>query len=403
MGVVQVPRAWGDRRLAWGVASIAIAAAVAAAATRSRPEAPVVSGGDRDQVLAQVEPASAAERAELARARAGDRAVAVKLALRYVEHGRKLADPRYHGRAQAVLARWWREPTPPDDVLFLRATIRQAIHDFAAARADLDLLITRDPTDPNARLTRAAVAAVTGDLATAATDCASLVPAGELVVLACAAPIVRAGGDLGAAYDSLERALAAAGSEMAPGVAVWAWTSLGELARQRGDDPAAERAFQAALSIEPANTYGLAQLADLYLDHRRDADAADLLRGAGEADNLLLRLAIAEHRLGDRAAAIHTRLIKTRLDAGIARGDYTHQREYARLLLDLVGDARGALRAALDNWQLQKELVDGQLVLEAAAAAGDPGAAAAVIAWHDQHQVRDALIDRARARLEARR
>jgi len=380
----------------WAAGAIAIAALVAAAAMRSRPAPPRVVAGSDGQILAQVEPPSARDAADRARAAAGDRAAAVRLAYRYVELGRKHADPRYHGRAQAVLAAWWREPTPPDDVLFLRATIRQAVHDFAAARADLDLLVRRHPDDPNARLTRAAVAGVTGDLATATADCAA-VDAGEVVAAACVAPLVRAGGDLGAAYARLERALAAGPN--ANGVDVWAWTALGELARQRGDDTAAERAFRTALDQDSTNTYTLAQLADLLLDGQRDKDAADLLRGAGEADNLLLRLAIAERRLRDPAARVHTKVIEARLRAGIERGDYTHQREFGRFLLELADDPRGAVRAALQNWDLQKESIDGRLVLDAAAAAGDRDAARGVLAWNAEHHVSDAMIERARAKL----
>ncbi|MBA3460616.1 MAG: hypothetical protein H0T46_11675 [Deltaproteobacteria bacterium] len=46
------------------------------------------------------------------------------------------------GRAQATLGRWWKLAVPPDDVLLLRATIEQSLHDFSAARADLTAFIT---------------------------------------------------------------------------------------------------------------------------------------------------------------------------------------------------------------------------------------------------------------------
>jgi hypothetical protein len=222
-------------------------------------------------------------------------------------------------------------------------------------------------------------------------------PSADLLVLACSAPIARAGRDLGSAYAELDRALAA--GTASTGVEVWARTGLGELARARGDDTAAEKAFRAALALAPTDTYTLAQLADLMLDGQRDAEAADLLRASGEADGLLLRLAIAERRLGDPAAAVHTKVIRARLEAGIARGDYTHQREYGRYLLELAGDPAGALRAALQNWDLQKESIDARLVLDAARAAHDPGAAQVVLEWNAQHRVTDAVVDRAAAAL----
>lgn len=396
---MQVPRAWGDRRyLIWTVGAVAVIALIAIAAMHRMPAAPTVTPArDPEMVLAQVASPTPAERADRARAAQGDRASAVRLATHLHQLATEHADPRYDGRAQAVLARWWAQPTPPDDVLYLRAVIRQHIHDFAAARADLDTLIQHDPGDPNARLTRAAVATVMGDLATAAADCNSLASAGDLIVTACAAPLYRAGGDLGAAYARLDTALAGGAS---PDFEGWARVSLGEIARARGDDTAAEKAFRAALALTPTDTYTLSALADLLLDGKRDAEAADLLRTAGEgADNLLLRLAIAEHRLGDPAAAVHTKVIRGRLEAGMARGDYTHQREYGRYLLELANDPRGALKAALMNWDLQKESTDARLVIDCAAAAHDPGAAKAVLAWNAEHKITDAVIDRAVARL----
>jgi hypothetical protein len=380
------------------VAVAAIGALVVAAALHRPAEPPALVRAAADQVLAQVEAPSDVDRAERARAAAGDRGAAVALARRYVDLGRAHADPRYHGRAQAVLAPWWSEPAPPSDVLLLRATIRQAVHEFAAARADLDLLIRRDDGDLNARLTRAAVATVTGDLATAIADCRAVAAAGPLVAAACAAPLVRAGGDLAAASTELTGLIGGRGTGD-PGVDVWAWTALGELARHRGDDAAAEQAFRAALAVAPTDGYTLAQLADLLLDAHRDRDVVELLRPHGEADNLLLRLAIAETRLRDPAGRVHAKVLRARLEAGVARGDYTHQREHGRYLLELASDARGALRAALRNWELQKESIDARLVLDAAAAAGEPRAADGVLAWNAEHRVTDAVIERARAAL----
>jgi hypothetical protein len=350
-----------------------------------------------DTVLARVAAPDPAIAREHARAAAGDRAAAVRIARRYIALARQHADPRYHGRAQAVLARWWHDDDAPDDVVLLRATIRQAVHEFAAARGDLDRLVARGARDPQIRLTRAAVATVMGDFAVARADCAAIAEsAGELIAAACDAPLAMAGGDLQTAYDRL--AAASAGGA-APGIAAWASTTLGEVARQRGDDAAAERHFRSALAIAPTDTYCMAQLADLLLDGNRAADAADLLRGAAEADGLLLRLAIAERRAGDPAGAVHASAFAERMDATLARGDTTHMRERARQLLDLDGDARGALAAALDNWNLQHEPADARLVIDAAVAAGRPEAAATVTRWLDDNRIRDAVIDRARARL----
>src|SRR5262249_37030823 len=62
-------------------------------------------------VAARRAPAAAPGRVELA----------VELARGDIERYRQLSDPRYLGRAQATLARWWKLAEPPPDVLLLRA------------------------------------------------------------------------------------------------------------------------------------------------------------------------------------------------------------------------------------------------------------------------------------------
>ena len=83
------------------------------------------------------DPQEVAERQALAQA--PDRVeLAVALARAEIQRARALSDPRYLGRAQATLGRWWKLAEPPPDVLLLRATIEQSLHDFKAARTDLD-------------------------------------------------------------------------------------------------------------------------------------------------------------------------------------------------------------------------------------------------------------------------
>jgi hypothetical protein len=57
-----------------------------------------------------------------------DLALAVRLARRYLAIGRAEFDPRYNGRAQALLEPWSRLDPPPAEVLVLRATLRQNRH-----------------------------------------------------------------------------------------------------------------------------------------------------------------------------------------------------------------------------------------------------------------------------------
>lgn len=396
---------------ALGLAAVLTASAVLVAPAGARTVTPRTPRND--EVMASVE-AGRTERTTSASAFASKDALAQ--ARRHIELARELGDPRHLGRAQAALAPWWNDAAPGDEVLLLRATIRQSLHDFAGARADLDTLIVRNPDDAQARLTRAVVATVMGDADTALADCARVgTLVGEPWASACAAPLATRDGGTRAAYARLRGIVdgmraPGTGTGMgkntnvggAPGEA-WATTSLGELARAAGDDVAAEAHLRRALELSPGDVYTLGVLADLLVDGGRAAEAVALLDAHAEPDPLRLRLAVAARAAGDLGATAHAAIVRRGIEAAAARGDTTHLRERARYFLDVDPDADEALRAAIGNWKLQREAADARVFLEAAAAAGDRAAAAPVLAWMDEARIDDAVLARARVRLEGRR
>ena len=91
---------------------------------------------------------------------------ATQLAQRYIEYGRAEGDPRYYGYAQAALNPWWNLSNPPAAVLLLRATLRQARHDFNGALADLSVILKSDPDDAQAWLTQASLQQVQAEMKT---------------------------------------------------------------------------------------------------------------------------------------------------------------------------------------------------------------------------------------------
>jgi thioredoxin-like negative regulator of GroEL len=100
--------------------------------------------------------------------------LALRLARGYLELGRVTGDPRYAGYAQAALAPWWDLKQAPDEVLVLRATLRQRLHQFDAALADLGAVLNANPRNAQARLTRATVLQVQGAYDTAREECLTL-------------------------------------------------------------------------------------------------------------------------------------------------------------------------------------------------------------------------------------
>jgi tetratricopeptide (TPR) repeat protein len=316
--------------------------------------------------------------------------LAVAVARADIQRARSLSDPRYLGRAQATLARWWSLESPPPDVLLLRATIRQSLHDFIGARADLDRVVALRPGDAQAHLTRAVVATVTADYASARASCARVAELAEpLIAVTCAAQIDGVTGHLLDASTRLAKALSAATD---PSWRSWAMTALGELSIERADYASADALFRAVLAIDPDDAYARAALADVLMWTGHPADASALLAGREAIDNLLVRRAIAEHLASGPEAAKWERAMRDRIAAAAERGDRIHMREEARFDLEALGDAHRALAIALDDWSIQKELADARLVVAAANAAGKPAAAEPVRTWARANSVEDAQL-----------
>lgn len=365
-----------------------------------------------DDEIVQVLPAgwdaaSRRQRAELARDPT-QLPLALAIARSAIERARRDGDPRALGEAQAALAPWWAQATPPPAVRLLRATVRQSEHAFDHALADLAAL-GADPSVPldiqaQAGLTQVAVLQVAGRLDEAGAACdalrsprfAGLGAALSVPARACAAELRSLRGQPAQAAAELADL-----AREAPGDS-WLALLRAELAQRMGDVASAEARFREALASR-ADVYTLAARADGLLDQNRPREVLVLLdawRAQGrtaqgsssqsasraavvtdEADALLLRRAIALHRLNDAAAPAVAAALQARFDAAGQRGQRLHRREEARLALDVAGDAPRALAMALENWAAQKEPADALLLWRAAKAAGQPDAAAVLRRW----------------------
>jgi predicted Zn-dependent protease len=335
-------------------------------------------------------------------ARPDDLRTAVALARLDIETSRARSDPRYLGYAQAALGPWWSLPSPPPEVLVLRATIRQSSHDFDGALSDLDQVVAVAPGDAQAWITRSVVLAVRGRYGEARQSCGPLARlAPDLVFAVCEASIDAVTGRAGPAYERLQVAIARA-PHLSTAEDEWARSTLGEIALRLGRDADAEQSFVAALAIDPDDAYVLAAYADLLLDLGRPAEAAKLVAGKTDNDGLLLRLALAEAKARSSDAATHAAMLGARFDASRLRGDTVHRREESRFELGIRGDARAALSLAVANWGVQREPWDVRVFLEAALAADDPAAAAPVLAFLDEHRLEDPRIAVLATKLRAR-
>ena len=364
-------------------------AALLALAAAGAPAGPFVPAHD-DDIVERLPPrgdaAQRARRAALARD-PQQLPLALAAAQQAIVRARHDGDPRELGSAQAALAPWWRDPQAPAPVRLLRATILQSRHDFAAAQADLDPLVADGATPAALRaqalLTRASLQQLRGRFAAARADCealqqpafAMLGDALQRAARACVLELQSLTGDPHQARRAFDALADAAGGDP------WLDLLRAELAERLGDDPAAQRHYAAASA--GGEVYPLAAFADWLLDRGRAREALTVLeRGPAQADALLLRRAIAWHRLGDPRADATAARLRERLAAIRLRGDSPHLREEARLALDIDRDAPRALELAREQWALQKEPADAVLLWRAALAVGaaaDYGAPASLV------------------------
>ncbi len=174
----------------------------------------------RDDEVIEVLPASAGNRGEdrqlrkqLA-TRPDDPKLATAVARRYLEQARESGDPRFAGLALAALRAWSDANASPDDVLLLRATLEQYLHEFDASVAHLRLLLARPGGERRSQawLTLATVLRVQGRYADSDTACREVARAGaEVYASACLAENAGLRGETAGARRSFETMLAAGG------------------------------------------------------------------------------------------------------------------------------------------------------------------------------------------------
>lgn len=301
-------------------------------------------------------------------------AVAARDAIRLA---RSTADPRYLGRAQAVLAPWWDQPAAPVALAILQATVQQGRHEFAAAHQVLTRALARDAMQPQGWLTLATLERLAARYPQALAACAQVARAGATVYAAACALETRS---LQGEHDAARRGLMALRSQSSDdGTRAWLLSLLGESEERAGRDAAALQAYRDSLAMAP-DGYTALVAADLLLRTGQPRAALALLADQPDTDAVLLRRAQAL-RLGKdtRWQAMATEL-RGRFTALDARGDNpaAHARERALAYLWLESDPMRAWEQARLNLDLQKEPLDWWLALHSATQAGDRQALAAL-------------------------
>jgi len=279
-------------------------------------------------------------------------------------------------------------------MLLFRADASQFLHDFESALKDLDAVLRTHPRRAQAWLMRANILQVQGQYAEARAAAVRLVTvAPQLISVGCASGLAAVTGSARQGYAVLEETLTR--SSLAPASERrWAHTILAETAASLEQTFDAERHFRAALELEPQHAYTLAAYADFLMDQDRPMDVVRSLRGKDGPESVLLRLAWAERTISPQGGSwreLAARL-RGRLESTDSRGEPLHRREYAMLLLRVLGQPRLALSEAKLNWETQKELADARILLEAAAALGDSESARPVLNWMTATRIEDVRL-----------
>ncbi|NDZ16287.1 hypothetical protein C7T35_25675 [Variovorax sp. WS11] len=325
-----------------------------------------------------------------------DERVAVAAAQALLELARAQGDARYAGHALGALQAWGQAAADatPVEVLVMRATVAQFLHDFDGAEAALKAALARRPSHAQAWITLATLLRVRGRYAESDVACRALGRAGPtLYGIACLAENTGLRGDPAAARQALWGLLAdpALAGPRQTATRQWLLTSVAEIEELAGRPAAAVRAYRQALGAERSG-YLLLAYSDFLLRSGRASEVAPLLADQARSDAVLLRLAVAAPPGSDRQDAQE---LQARFDAAALRpgAGAAHAREEALFALDVKKDAPRALALARVNVRLQREPVDVLLFARAAAAAGDEAARLEVKALLRQTGLRDARID----------
>ena len=321
------------------------------------------------------------------------------LVQQYIQQSRNSGDPRYLGRAEAVLGTAFETQPIPVPVFVMRAILRQANHEFELALQDLNTAIRLDPGYAQAWLTRASIFQVRGDYNLARNDCQQLAKLRQyLVAQVCMAEIASLSGQASQAAQMLKH-LAKQLSTNDTNNRQWIEGLLADIMTRQDDNRAAEQHYVTALKITAADMFLLTAYADFLLDQNRPQEVIKLLLAHQAADAALLRLAIAANRIQHPQASVWKSELSNRFADSRLRGSSLHQREEARFTLILLQQPESALQLARANWLLQHEPADARLLLEAALAAGKPEAAQPVLTWLQATGMQDVRLQMLRRTL----
>ena len=324
-------------------------------------------------------------------AKPDDVALRIEIARRYFDLSMAQGDPRYVGYASAALTPLDKAAPASNSAYWqIKGMLQQYSHNFDGALASLNKASLADPQSPDAMAWRSAIHMVQANYPQAQAECDKLKPlVTPLFAAGCTQYIRATTGELQSAFDTLNAALKAE-PKAAPELVLWELTRLAEMANRlkRFDD--ADVYFKQALKLGVTDQFLLGAYADFLLQQKKPEAVISLLADWERSDILLLRLALAGKAANHNKAADWASALRDRFVDAAKRGDRLHEQEAARFELDIENNTKKALALAVNNYKLQKEPRDAEVLLRTALAANDAAAADPALTWLKQSKYEDA-------------
>jgi tetratricopeptide (TPR) repeat protein len=310
----------------------------------------------------------------------------------YIAVGRRTTEPRYFGRAEALLRSHLESAAAPATLRLQLADILQYRHEYEAALDEISRALAQERGNTRAHLMRAAIWQASGRFADARIECGLVLASGASAAGGvCLAQVMGMTGQIDRARGLLSK-LSTESSSSLP-YASWLLTALADIEERSGDDSSAERSLRRAVTTNPTDYYARFALADLLLDRNRPGEVVQVLADLPRNESVLMRLAESHALLHASKANPYLVTLTERLDAARARGERIHARDLARVKLKLMGDPAGALQTARDNWNQQHEPVDARLLVSCGLAAHDRSVIDAVREWQRRTSYQDVTLN----------
>ncbi|WP_341903779.1 hypothetical protein [Polaromonas sp. YR568] len=335
-------------------------------------------------------------------AKPADNALRIEVARQYFELAMAQGDPRLVGYAAATIAPM--APTAADnsDYWFIQGLIQQYSHNFEGSLQSLAKAAQLNPAATGPLSWRSAVLMVQARYPEALAECERLAPLAEpLLVLGCRTFVKATTGELRASFEAMQQALKDT-RNASPELLLWLYTRLGEMAMRLPQPDVAEDFFTKALKLGLTDQYLLGAHADLLMARQRPAEVIQLLERWERSDVLLLRLALAGKAIQHPKARDWAAQLRDRFAAAALRGDRLHEQEAARFALDVEGNPSQALLLATNNYQIQKEPRDAEILMRAALAADKAAAAAPALEWLQTSRYEDPAMAALAAQLRSK-